>query len=453
MNPGNVFKKEDTSYIQDNDPVFQKGDHYHIHDDGHLFLHNTDLVSLARLSTRPIYVLDEVRIHDRIHDYKDALSQYYPGSSRIYYASKALQNLSICVLMQQEGIGFDVCSIGEIYVASQAGVPFSNMIFHGNNKSEEELLYAIQNGVHRIIIDSEDEAEMISEITQKLQKKCSVLVRLNPEIVVSSHKHITTGVKLSKFGLPVDEKTMTFISRLNAHPLIDFRGIHYHLGSQLFVLEEYSIGLSVMLGYLHKLKKTHNIVCQELNIGGGIGVRYTPQDNPIPIDTFIKRIATELVELATAYELPLPHLMLEPGRSLVCDAGCTIYKVGVIKKVSENLIYAAVNGGMTDNIRPALYQAKYTAVVANKMHDPYGATPYKIVGKCCESGDVLIENIQLPLLERNDTLVVFSTGAYNYTLADNSNKHTLPGIILVNEQGYKWIVKEQPLEDLIRYDL
>ncbi len=432
--------------------IFQKGDHYHVDNKGNLFLHNTDLVILAQLSNRPIYVLDEVRIRQRINDYKDALSQYYP-SSKVYYASKALQNLSICALMQQENIGSDVCSMGEIYVASQAGVPFSSMIFHGNNKSEEELTYAIEKGIHRIIIDSEDEASMIENITQKLQKKCAVLVRVNPEIKVSAHKHIATGMKLSKFGLPFDDKTISLIYRLNEHSLIDFKGIHYHLGSQLFMIEEYSTALSIMMGHLHTLKETYNVLCHELNIGGGIGVRYVPNDIPIPIDTFIKRIAKELIDLATAHGLTLPHLMLEPGRSLVCDAGCTLYKIGTIKKLSENLICAAVNGGMTDNIRPAMYQAKYMAVVANKMHVPMDAAHYKIVGKCCESGDVLIEDVQLPFLERHDTLVMFSTGAYNQPLSSNYNKHTFPGMILVNEEGYQWIVKEQSLEDLVRYDL
>ncbi len=433
--------------------VFHEGDHYIVPENGHLSLHSTDLVALSGLSNHPIYVLDEVRIRHQINSYKTSLAQYYPAPAQVYYASKALQTLSICTLMHQENVGLDVCSLGEIYVASQAGVPFFEMIFHGNNKSPEELTHAIKKGIHRIIIDSEDEALLIIQLTEKLNKKCAVLVRVNPEIEVSSHKHIVTGVKLSKFGLPFNERTMDLISRLNSHPLVDFKGIHYHIGSQLFKIEEYSIALSTMLGHLHTLKKSRNIICEDLNIGGGIGVRYMPDDIPIPIDAFIKRISQEMGELTTAYDLPVPRLMLEPGRSIVGDAGCTLYKVGTIKQLSETLLCAAVNGGMTDNIRPALYQAKYRAVVANKMQDPEASVPYKIVGNCCESGDVLIQEIQLPHLERGDTLAVFSTGAYNHVLASNFNKHVYSGIVLVNEEGYKWIVQEQPQEDLLRYDI
>jgi diaminopimelate decarboxylase len=432
--------------------VFAKEGHYSVRE-RELYLHTTKLSDLVRQGERPLYVLDEERIKKQIRSYQTALKTYYPHTSTVYFASKALQNLAVCKLMHQEGAGLDVCSLGEMYVAAQAGVPFSCMILHGNNKSEEELKLAISSGIHRIIIDSIDEAHMICEISSTLQKSCAVLIRMNPEIEVSAHKHNATGVKASKFGIPFGEKSIALIKMLSAHPWVEFKGLHYHIGSQIFVVEEFLEALDIMMDHLSFLYDTHGIFCSDLNVGGGIGVRYMPQDIPIPIDAYINRITEKLLAKAKEYGLPLPHLSFEPGRSIVCEAGCTLYRIGIIKELEDGVFCAGINGGMTDNIRPAMYQATYFAVVANKMDDARATHTYKIVGKCCESGDVLIERIGLPPLERDDVLAVFSTGAYTMSLASNYNKHTLPGMVLVNGQGYRWIVKEQPLEDLIRYDI
>jgi len=433
--------------------IFQQAGNYHISEGGHLLLHATDLVALAQGRERPLYVLDEVKIRDNLRRYHGALARHYPGPTHIYYASKALQNLALCVLMQQERVGLDVCSLGEMAVATKAGIPFSEMILHGNNKSAAELEQAIHYGIHRIIIDSAAEADLVEQICQKLQKKCSVLVRLNPEIQVSSHKHIVTGVKTSKFGIPLGEESLQLIRQLKSSEFISFKGIHYHIGSQIFVLKEFVEALSLMLDYLGALKNTHNIVCEDLNIGGGIGVRYLPQDVPLEVEEFVQAMTQEIIQKAAAYGLPLPCLMLEPGRSIIAEAGCTLYQIGTLKDVGAGLSYAAVNGGMTDNLRPALYQAAYFGVAANKMQMDAKTYPYKIVGKCCESGDVLLEKIDLPFLETGDILAVFSTGAYNASLANNYNKHPLPGMVLVGPAGYAWIQKDQPLEDLTRYDL
>lgn len=420
--------------------------------EGRLFLHETDLTSLGRSSERPIYVLDEWRVKQQIASYKKALEKYYPVKSTLYYASKALQNLAVCDLAYKAGAGLDVCSLGEMYVASKAGVPYAQMILHGNNKSEEELRLAISEGVHRIIIDSIDEAEMVCALSKALNQECAVLIRTNPEIEVSAHKYNATGVKASKFGIPFGEELIALIKTIMNHPLVHFKGLHYHIGSQIFAVEEFLEALDIIVDHLAFLQDTHKIKCEDLNVGGGIGVRYMPHDVPISIDLYVKKIADMLIMKAKEYHLDLPHLSLEPGRSIICEAGCTLYRVGSLKTLEDGILCASVNGGMTDNLRPAMYQAQYFAVVANKMQSPK-EQPYKIVGKCCESGDVLIQNISLPKLERDDVLVVFSTGAYNMPLSSNYNKHTLPGMVLVSERDAKWIVKEQPLEDLIRYDI
>lgn len=428
---------------------------YSINEMGHLALNGVDLVKIIQDqdSERPLYVLDELKIRHNINLYKTSLKKYYPAPSSIFYASKTLQNLSICALMHQEGIGFDVCSLGEMAIAQKAGVPFSNMIFHGNNKSEGELKYAILSSMGRIIVDNESELDLIEKVCISYKIPCAILLRINPEIEVDSHKYLATGVKESKFGMVFNLETIALIRKISQNPYIKFCGLHYHIGSQILCLENFLNFLTLSLDHLRILKEEYGIVCQDLDMGGGLGIQYLPTDKEIDISFFIESIAKFIVAKAKEYNLELPRLILEPGRSLMGNTGCTLYKIGTIKKLSNGLMCAAVNGGMTDNLRPVLYQAKYYAIVANKMKGDNLQEKYRIVGKCCEPGDILIDEVQLPVLSHGDILATFATGAYSACLSSNYNKHTLPGMILVRDKTYDWIVKEQPIEDLIRYDI
>lgn len=419
---------------------------------GNLALRGQDLTELSDLTNRPLYILDEIKIKENIAAYKKALSNYYPGKSYIYYASKALQNLAICGLMQEEDVGLDLCSYGEMIVASHANFSLSKAIVHGNNKSFEELEYAIQNGIGHIIIDNEDEYQMILEVCDKLQVKVSILLRVNPHIEVNTHSYIATGVKDAKFGMGFDEGFIALVKKISKSENVKFDGLHSHIGSQIADPLNMVEAVSILVDYISELQK-HNIACPVLNIGGGVGIKYKEDDQIMPIYDFMKEVLSKLASCLAEKVLDLPFLMIEPGRSIIGDAGYTLYKVGTIKKSNMGYSYAAVNGGMSDNIRTPLYDASYDAKLVNDVDRDSSEESYKIVGKCCESGDVLIQNISMPKLSFNDSIIIFSTGAYNASMASNFNKHNFPGMIMVGAGAYRWIVKEQPIDDLIMYDL
>jgi diaminopimelate decarboxylase len=426
---------------------------FSINQKGNLSLRGVDIVELSNLSSeRPLYVIDEEQIRQNIDEYKQGLEKYYPGSSLICYASKALQNMGICQLMNQMNIGLDVCSYGEIFVANAVNFPPSKIIMHGNNKSELELKEAILCGIRYIIIDNEAEYTLINSICTQYDLTCSVLVRVNPVISVNTHKYIATGVKESKFGLEWNDRTISLIQNIDSNPKVDFGGLHSHIGSQISDPKEMINAAEQLIEYIDQLRK-HEIACKALNIGGGIGIKYLPTDVMPNIGFFMKHVLEALVTGLKTKNLPLPFLLVEPGRSIVGNAGCTIYKVGSIKEGHDGILIASVNGGMTDNIRTALYQASYHAIVANNVDRGERKFRYKIVGKCCESGDVLIHEIFLPKLSEGDILTIFCTGAYNAALSSNFNKHTLPGMILISKGQSHWLVREQPIDDLLRYDI
>lgn len=359
----------------------------------------------------------------------------------------------MCSVLKQEGVGIDVCSEGELFMAQKAKIPPETILLHGNNKSRGELQAAVDYGIKRIVVDNLDELALLQSITAHSKKECGILLRLNPGIEdVGTHKYIATGTKESKFGFYADQdKIPDVVKEICSKGYIKFKGLHCHIGSNIQNASFFEHALEEIFDFMVFLKE-RGVEVEELNIGGGLGIAHEDQD-PLPdIEVFVQTLCQKVIELSRDKGLPLPHLMLEPGRSIVGQAGCTLYKIGSIKEGSEKVLYAAVNGGMSDNLRPALYQAKYTAVLANKMNEANKKHPYKIVGKCCEAGDVLMENIPLPLCIAGDVLVVFSTGAYTHSLASNYNKHTFPGVVFVREGLYDWVSKEQPLEDLIRLD-
>lgn len=426
---------------------------FSINEKNHLSLNSLDLVELAKLSDRPLYILNEIAIRKNIRAYQSSLSTYYPGKSEIFYASKAFLNLGMCYLLNQEGIGLDVCSEGELFIAQNADFPSAKIIFHGNNKSQVELEKAIQANIQCIMVDNACELEDILKISQTKATTTNVMFRINPVVEVDTHAYIATGVKDSKFGLEIDDPaTAAVIETAFKSSFLHFKGIHFHLGSQVFDFVTYKQAIKKIVAYI-KFLNDKGIEVEALNIGGGLGTPYTVMDSSLTIERFIQELCSQICQEYQLNNLKLPTLMVEPGRSIIAASGCTIYKIGHIKDYGSDVLYAAVNGGMSDNLRPSLYQSEYSAVIGNKMNWQGPTQDYKIVGKCCETGDVLIQRITLAQCQAGDILIMFVTGAYQHALTSNYNKHTLPGILLVDEGTYEWITKEQTYAQLIQNDV
>lgn len=426
---------------------------YGVNELSHLTLRDVDLYELGKLTgDMPLHVLDEVQIRQNISDYQRALKDFYPNESKIFFASKSNQNLAVCHVMEDAGICLDVCSLGEMHIASKANFPFERILLHGNNKTEEEILYALQRNIGFIIVDNESEYALINKVCSEHNLQASIMLRLNPNQSTTTHKYVDTSRGSCQFGMIFDEHLMNLADDISGNPNIHFKGLHMHLGSQLGDSDEVSRIFKKFIQYC-KIFNDRGLECEYINIGGGKAIQYEYKAAVPDIYNFMKHILQSVVSYIENEELKLPKLMIEPGRSIIGDAGCTIYKIGSIKNSVDKTIYAAVCGGMSDNIRPALYNAKYTAMDPTR---PFWAGPvlgYKIVGRCCESGDVLIDSINLPELARGDYLVVFSTGAYVSSMASNYNKNCFAGTILVNEEGFEWIAKPQPIEDLANYDI
>lgn len=419
-----------------------------INQKGHLQIGGCDACTLSELSPYPIYVIDESLLRSKMNAYIGAVNTFYPGSSTVYYASKAMMNLAMCKIVESEGLGLDVSSGGELYTAIQAQFPLDRVIFHGNNKSEDELKMALENHVGRIAIDNLDEARLIGRLTHTLGTTAQVILRVKPGVHADTHHYIVTGTDDSKFGFNIlDGSAKAAISEIIQIPGIQFMGIHCHIGSQILNLEGFEKAIEVLAAFCQEL----HIDIKELNFGGGLGVQYTETDEPIPIGTYVETIATKIALEFKNRGLDLPKLMLEPGRSIVAEAGTTLYRIGSIKKKPNQPLYVAVNGGIADNIRTALYGAKYDALIANRATEE-PSTQVKVVGKCCESGDIIIHDILLPYPQWGDILAVFTTGAYNYSMASNYNRLPVPGVLLVKEGRYDWIVLPQNFEDIIRND-
>lgn len=421
-----------------------------VQEDGHLTLHGLDLALLA--SQMPLYVMNEFLIRTNIRAYATSLQQHYPKQAIVFYASKAFFNLSMAHLIAKEGIGLDICSEGEFFVAQKAGFPMNRILLHGNNKTEVELQKAITASIKTIVVDNACELTLIEKIAEFENKTPGVMLRLNPQIKVDTHPSIATGVRGSKFGVPIESPlAFELIQKMTKSPYVNFQGIHCHIGSQILDFQSYTDALKELITFI-KLLAEQNICVATLNIGGGLGVKETVPSAQI-IRQWVAHVCQILKQLYAEINLPLPDLNIEPGRSIVSEAGCTLYQIGAIKPAG-NVTLLAVHGGMSDNIRPALLGAQYIGVVANKMRKPIHPQAYKVVGNCCESGDVLIPEVYLPHCIEGDVLAVLHTGAYSYSLANQYNKHPLPGMIFVSENGtYDWVTKPQSLDQLIQNDV
>ena len=415
----------------------------------HLIIGGCDMVELAQTYGTPLYVLDEKTIRSVCRDYKEAFSSY--NNVKMMYASKALCNSAVAKIVDSEGFGFDTVSAGEIYTLYKSGIDMSKVLFNGNNKTPDEIELAIQYGVGRFSIDNFHEVELISKISKKHNRQIDALLRITPGIECHTHKYIQTGQLDSKFGFDLSQIDSIIEHILKVDKTIKIRGLHAHIGSQIFEPKCYYDEVEVLVKEISRIDNKFNIKLDEINIGGGLGVKYTDSDNPPAISEIADVILDSLHKNIEKYGIELPTLYLEPGRSVISTAGVTLYTVGSSKQVPDMTKYTAVDGGMADNPRPSMYEAEYYAEVANKINE----TPKEkvtIAGKFCESGDILIKDIELPALEAGDILCVYNTGAYNYSMASNYNRAAKPAMILVNNSQSDIIIYRETLEDLVSHD-
>jgi diaminopimelate decarboxylase len=427
-----------------------------------------DLLGLASTYGTPLYALDGAGIQAMAAAYQDTLTQHYPGEFKVLYASKANLCKGLAQRMHQLGLGLDVVSGGEIYTALQGKVPAENLFFNGNNKSAEELSMALLNHVGRITVDNLTELDLLAKTARSLGKKVRILMRITPGIDCHTHDYIRTGQVDSKFGLNLSDIEPA-VSKITGEyaDCITLTGLHAHIGSQIFELQPYLDLADTLLNWYCTLRdKFEGLILPDLNIGGGLGIAYTVKDDPLNVSTVLQHVCQHITAACQQRAYPLPRLLLEPGRSMVATSGITLYTLGSVKHVPEVRTYLAVDGGMGDNIRPSLYGATYTAQVLNHLDKEMdskatdNATPPKadtmpvrIAGKYCESGDILINELHVPTVtQAGDTLVVFGTGAYNYSMSSTYNRVPRPAMVWLQDGQVIPLVRRETYKDLVSLD-
>jgi diaminopimelate decarboxylase len=418
---------------------------------GHLMLGGCDALELAKEFGTPLYVMEEDVIRGVCREYMRTVKTY-KGGAKVLYAGKAFMTTAICRIVESEGLGLDVVSEGEIRTAMNAGFDMSKTYLHGNNKTPRDLNIALESCVGRIVIDSFAEIKLLSRIAKEHGKVQDVSVRIKPGIEAHTHDYIKTGQVDSKFGFgAADGQGMEAVKEILAEPSLNLIGLHCHIGSQIFELQPYRDAVNVMLSFLKSVRDETGFLLTEVNFGGGYGIHYLKEDKPFKPSEYIEAMIEELNRVCAEKDIPLPVFVIEPGRSIVGEAGTTLYTVGDIKHIPNIRTYVSVDGGMADNPRPALYQAKYTCALAGKMNKP-DSTVVSIAGRTCESGDMLIWNATLPEAEAGDIMAVFSTGAYNYSMASNYNMLPHPAVVLVKNGKAELMTARQTYEDLIKND-
>ncbi len=423
-----------------------------INDQGHLTIGGCDTIELVKKFGSPLYVMDEEHIREICRDYYQSFTARYPNTE-VIYASKAFTNAAMVTIIKQENLGLDVVSGGELFTALKAGFSPERIYFHGNNKSVDEIEYGIRSKVGRFVVDNLDELETVNKIADKLGARVKALLRIQPGIEAHTHEYIQTGQIDSKFGMAIATgQALEIVKKAFKSEAVDVKGIHCHIGSQIFEIDSFRHTVEVMMEFLKQIKDETGVSLSELDLGGGFGIYYKEGDQPAPVGLFAQIIMKTAQEKAQQYNMHVPKIIVEPGRSIVGTAGATLYTVGTIKHIPGIRTYVAVDGGMGDNPRPALYQAKYEAMIANKGHLE-AEELVSITGKCCESGDMLIWDIELPKAESGDILAVSSTGAYNYSMSSNYNRLPKPAVVLVNDGYADLIVERETYNDLIRNDL
>lgn len=423
-----------------------------IGENGHLFIEGCDTADLRAVYGTPLYVMNENLIRENCKRYKAFFADNFSKVSFPCYASKALSCLEIYRIMKEEGMGVDVVSGGELYTALNAGFPAEKIFFHGNNKTEQELRMAIKYGVGRIIVDNLTELEMLNEIAEEMNTNVNIGFRIKPGIEAHTHDYIRTGQIDSKFGFSLENgEALEAVKKALSYTNISLCQLHCHIGSQIFDTQPFVDAVKVMLGFIKEIDTNFNHFIKEFNLGGGLGAKYTDADRPLEIEEYLAPVAEAFHSTCEELEIPEPAFHIEPGRSIVGESGTTLYTIGNVKEIKDVRTYVSVDGGMADNIRYALYKAEYTVLNASKSAgDVVNAT---VAGKCCESGDLLKEGVDLVDPKAGDILAVLTTGAYNYSMASNYNRIPRPAIVMVREGRARVVVQRESYADLLNNDI
>jgi diaminopimelate decarboxylase len=418
----------------------------------HFVFADIDTVNLVEKYQTPLFAYDVNKIRENARAFVDTFKKL-GVNYQVAYASKAFSTIAMLQVAKQEGLSLDVVSQGELYTALQADFPVERIHMHGNNKSIEELEMAIENNIGCIVVDNFYEIDLIDHLLEKYNQTMNVLIRVTPGIEAHTHDYILTGQEDSKFGFDLSNGQATQAMQLLMNKSnVNLKGIHCHIGSQIFETTGFTMAVQKLFTALHEWNQDFGFIPEVLNLGGGFGIKYTEGDEPKPLALYVEALVNEVQKQASSYDLPVPEIWIEPGRAIVGDAGITLYTVGSIKEIPNVRTYVSVDGGMTDNIRPALYNAKYDAVVANKSTQPLTKT-VSIAGKCCESGDMLIWDIDVPNIESGDVLAVKSTGAYGYSMASHYNRFPKSAVVFIEDGKDQLVVKRESYDELTRLDL
>ena len=424
-----------------------------VNENGHLTIGGIDTVDLAKQYGTPLYVMDEDLIRENCRSFKTSIDKYYDGKGLVCYASKAFCCKAVCRIMMEEGIGLDVVSEGELYTAASVGFPMEKVHFHGNNKTDGELLLAVKYGVGAVVVDNIFELERLNRIAAENGVKVNIMFRIKPGIDAHTHDFVRTGQIDSKFGFALETgEAFEAVKKALELENVNLSGLHCHIGSQIFDIDPFVLAAEVMIKFIAKIRDELGFEVKELNLGGGFGIKYTDEDTPVPYDKYMERVSEKVKEICGEKNVALPYIVIEPGRSIAAPAGITLYTVGGIKHIPNIRTYVSVDGGMGDNPRYALYKSKYDAVIANKADQPRSET-VTIAGKCCESGDLIGEGMPLQKAEAGDIAAVLATGAYNYSMSSNYNRIPKPAVVMVKGGESRVVVKRETLEDIVRNDV
>ena len=419
----------------------------------HLTIGGCDTVELAKEFGTSLIVYDENEIRNNCRAFVGSIQKNYNGNGRVLYASKAFSCKEIYRIVNDENMGIDVVSGGELYTALSVGFPAEKICFHGNNKKYSELVEAVDAGVGRIVVDNLTELETLNTIAGDKGKKVSIMFRIKPGIDAHTHDFVRTGQIDSKFGLALETgEAMQGVKTALSMPNVELKGVHCHIGSQIFDIDPFELAAEVMMKFIKDIKDETGVTITELNLGGGFGIKYLVDDKPEAYENYMDNVAKVVNAKADEYGLHVPFIYIEPGRSIVGATAVTLYTVGSVKKIPDVRNYVSVDGGMVDNPRYILYQSAYEVVCANKINDDKTLTA-TVAGKCCESGDLIQENVKLPEVEAGDILAVLSTGAYNYSMASNYNRIPRPPVVMVKNGKARLIIKGESYEDIIKNDI
>ncbi|MBQ9807770.1 MAG: diaminopimelate decarboxylase [Ruminococcus sp.] len=424
-----------------------------VNGEGHLTAGGIDTVELAKEYGTPLYVMDEDMIRKNLRRFHESMQKYYGGRGLVHYASKAFSCLEMCRIVASEGDGLDAVSIGELYTALKAGFPMEKVGFHGNNKTDEELAFAVENGVGHIIVDNISELHRLEKIAAEHNRVPHIMFRIKPGIDAHTHQFIMTGQIDSKFGFALETgEAFEAVKEAAASKNVKLVGLHCHIGSQIFDIEPFEEAARVMIRFIAKIRDELGYTVQGLNLGGGFGIKYLESHDPASFENYMERVSQVVKSECAELGLEQPFIYIEPGRSIAAPAGITLYKVGARKEIPGVRTYISVDGGMCDNPRYILYQSEYEAVVANKAAEERSER-VTIAGKCCESGDLIGENMPLQHAESGDIIAVLATGAYNYSMSSNYNRLQKPAVVMLKDGKARVAVKRETLDDIIRNDV